>query len=506
MKNRDATLSVLSLFLLSAGLCFAQDAQKPQKLDQALSDGAGLPAGTAIEQRMSKMEGLLKQQDQEITALRKQLANQDEGRLNKARAEEIRQIVKDILCDPKFRNEIYQPTLQAGYDHGFFIRTADDCFYLKTRIRTQFRYTGEERQERNRNLVLYQPIRDKNSFEWERLRLYFTGWIWEKNFQYVMYLDASTNTGEGNVKAGDIYFDYQYAKDQKIQWGQFLVPFGKQGVNASTYNQMFVDYSVAHAVFQPGQGIGIMPHGDVLNKKMTYMVGVFNGLKNATDDAALLDTKMAVVSRLEYHVLPGYDEVDETDLAYHEKPALDVAGSFLYNQNDGDIGGGNGRNRLVYTVEDLIRAGRGGYGLSPDVGSEIVQLGADIGFKYKGFSITGEYYFRHVDSDHFWSPWNRLTAGGRGTDSPQGGYVQAGYFVIPKKLEVAGRLSGVWGMGDKCMEQALGVNYYLKGQALKLSADITHIDEVPVTNPVLDIYQNDKDVWLYRLQIQATMD
>lgn len=506
MRNRDLFFGLLAVCLLTAGVCFGQEAQQPQKLDQALAAGSGLPAGSAIEQRMAKMEDILKQQDQEINALRKQLAAQEEGRLNKARAEEIREIIKDILSDPKFREQIYQPTLQAGYDHGFFIRTADDSFYLKTRIRTQFRYTGEQRQDRNRSVFLNQRVHDKNSFEWERMRLYFTGWLWDKNLQYVFYLDASTNTGDGNVKAGDLYFDYQYAKGHKIQWGQFLIPFGKQGVNAATFNQMFVDYSMAHAFFGPGQGIGIMPHGDLLNNKLTYMAGVFNGVRNSIDDASLLDPKMAIAARLEYHVLPGYDEIDETDLKYHETPAMDVAGSFLYNQNDGDIGGTWGRNTMGYTVADMIRAGRGAFGTSPDLGSELVQLGADIGFKYKGFSITGEYYFRHVDSDHYWSPWNRLTAGGRGTDSPQGGYVQAGYFIIPKKLEVAGRLSGVWGMGDKAMEETLGVNYYLKGHALKLSADITHIDEVPISNRVLNIYQNDEDIWLYRLQIQATMD
>jgi len=499
----------LAFLLLGVGLCYGQQADQPQKLDQALAGGGTLPAaqGSAIEQRMAKMEDVLKLQRTEIETLRKQLAAQEDGRLNKARAEEIRQMVKEILSDEKFRNEVYQPTLQAGYDHGFFIRSCDDAFYLKTRVRTQFRYTGEERNDRNRNIFANVPQHDRSAFEWERLRIYFTGWLWDKNLKYVFYLDTGNNNGDNNVKAGDMYFDYEYAKGHKIQWGQFLVPFGKQGVNAGTFNQMFVDYSMAHSVFQLGQSVGIMPHGDLLNNRLSYLAAIMNGVRNSGDDSSLLDSKMAAIGRLVYHVLPGYDEIDESDLAFHEKPALDVAGSVAYNQNDGDVGTGNGRYGYAYAVQDLIRGGRGGYGTSPDLGSEFVQLGADFGFKYRGLSITGEYYFRNIRSDHAWSPWERLTTGGEGTNSPQGGYVQAGYFIIPKKLEVAGRLGGVWGLGDdQSWEQTLGVNYYIHGQALKLSADISHMEEVPVSNRQINITQNDRDVWLYRLQIQATMD
>jgi len=499
MRHRDYFLSLLFLILPLAGVGLGQE---NKKLDQVLTTST-LPkeAAAPMEQRMSKMEEVLKQQNQEIDTLRKQLSAQEEGRLNKARAEEIRQMVKEILSDKEFTDKIFQPTLQAGYDHGFFIRTADDAFYLKTRIRTQFRYSGINRQSDNRNILNDAHVHDSNDFEWERYRIYFTGWLWEKNLKYVVYLDGSTNRGGNNVGFGDAYFDYQYAKDHAIQWGQFLLPFGKQGVNASTYNQMFVDYSIAHATFQAGQSLGIMPHGDIIPKKLSYAWGVFNGANNSGNGSDTLDSRMATSGRLVYHAIPGYDEVDETDLIYHEKPAMDVGGSFLYNSNYNEPG-----MNLAYAVADSIRSGRGGYATSADRGSDVLQFGADVGFKYKGLSVTGEYYYRYVDSDYWWSPWNRLTVRGRGTGSPQGGYVQAGYFIIPKKLEVAARLAGVWGFGDdQCWEEAVGVNYYLKGQALKISADVSRIEEAPVTNRAIDTIQND-DMLMYRVQIQATMD
>jgi phosphate-selective porin OprO and OprP len=507
MKHREIVF-LLSFLVLPAGLCFGQQAKN---LDKALAGGTGLPAqGTGIEQRMAKMEDVLKQQNQEIETLRKQLVTQEDGKLNKAKANELRAMIKDILSDEKFRNEIYQPTLQAGYDHGFFIRTADDAFYMKTRIATQFRYIGQTHQDRDMNRPWYQdvPVHDRNAFEFARARIYFNGWLWDKNLTYWMFLENSTHNGDLNVKQGDIFFNYQYAKDQNVKWGQFLLPFGKQGVQSGPFNSQFIDYSISQQVFNPGQSLGVAALGDVLNKKLSYTIGAFNGVKNSQDDSFALDSQMALVARSVYHILPGYDAIEETDLAFHEKPAWDVGASFLYNQNDGDIGAtGNGRNGLAYAVQDLIRAGRGGYGTSPDRGTKLIQFGADTGFKYKGFSFSAEWYLRNVDSDHEWSAWNRLTEHGQGTSTCQGGYLQAGYFVVPKKLEVAARLGGVWGLGDdQCMEETLGVNYYLKGQALKLSADVTHMDEIPVTSRIDDVTQNDNKVWMYRLQIQAVMN
>ena len=55
------------------------------------------------------------------------------------------------------------------------------------------------------------------------------------------------------------------------------------------------------------------------------------------------------------------------------------------------------------------------------------KYGVDAGFKYLGFSLLSEYYFRIITNSD-------------GAALPdlfdRGFYVQAGYFIIPKKLEL----------------------------------------------------------------------
>ena len=58
---------------------------------------------------------------------------------------------------------------------------------------------------------------------------------------------------------------------------------------------------------------------------------------------------------------------------------------------------------------------------------------------------------------------------------------------------------------DQSWEEAIGMNYYIKGHALKISADITHVEECPISNSTAGYTRND-DIWMYRLQIQACMD
>lgn len=54
--------------------------------------------------------------------------------------------------------------------------------------------------------------------------------------------------------------------------------------------------------------------------------------------------------------------------------------------------------------------------------------GADAAFKWKGFSFQGEYFLAMANGESSHSE-----------QIGQGFYMQSGYFVIPKKLELAAR-------------------------------------------------------------------
>lgn len=456
----------------------------------------------ASTEEMEKMQKMMSLQREQISSLQQQVTSQGNAHSNEVRVAEIRKTVEQILADKQFTAGTYEPSMTAGYDRGFYIKTTDDTFMMKISARSQFRYVGINRQSDNRNVTNKQAAHDTSGFEWERLRLYFKGWLWNQNLKYVLSVEGDTD-GDHNLKFLDAYFNYTYVPKQSIQWGKMTLPFGKQAGVISSAKYQLIDQSMANAMFNLGDSLGIQAMGDFKlgNQNFSYVTGVYNGTSNSNDDVRELDTKFAYVARGVWHAIPGIDEADETDLIFHKTPALDIGSSFAYVDRERDANGVS----YTYSVMDAIRAGRGGYGVASSQMSEFVQFGADAVFKYRGFSITSEYFLRKIESQNKFSPWERLTAT-TGSGCQQGGYAQAGYFIVPQKLELVGRLGGAWNIGDDAAwEQAMGVNYYIRGHSVKLSADVTHIDECPVNNSSANFSIND-DMMLYRLQIQVAME
>ena len=237
-------------------------------------------------------------------------------------------------------------------------------------------------------------------------------------------------------------------------------------------------------------------------------MAISNGLKNNLDsvdnpDATnALDTNPALTARTVYHAMYdqlGKDFESESDIEYHKKPALDFGTSFAWNPDRGDA-----RNvALPYQIPDKVRVGPGGYSVVSANDTNIAQFGADAAFKYLGFSTQVEYFLRIVENENRTSPWFVAT-NDNGSAHQQGGYWQAGYFIVPQKVELIARLGGVWDFGnDNMWEYAGGVNYYIRGNNLKLTADVTRINETPIRASRLDFMNQNDDMTLFRVQLQA---
>jgi hypothetical protein len=124
-----------------------------------------------------------------------------------------------------------------------------------------------------------------------------------------------------------------------------------------------------------------------------------------------------------------------------------------------------------------------------DYGKDLTWLlwTANVNATWMGATFAAEYYNLNADPDTT-DDWDA-----------DGYYVQAGYQVIPKTLEVAARYSEVESDDanasakfDKS-ETQFGVNYYFAKHAAKLQADYTMVE---------DDLGVDKDDDIFRLQAQ----
>jgi len=467
-----------------------------------------------LSQKVKELESLVKAQQQQIATLQQQLQQVQAGSLEQMRVEEIKKVMQELMGQAEFREKLLEGALNAGYKDGFFIKSGDD-FMLKINGRVQMRYTFYNKQSRNLDTgsaLLGQITDDRSGVEIERLRLTFSGYMIEPNLTYLIELQGGTDVADGagghDARIRYAWINYKFNEMAQVKIGLFKLPFGRQETTSSKY-LMLVDRSLANEMFNLDRSPGIMLHGALCDGTVEYAAALSNGFRNADsafdnpDATNALDQNPAITARVVWHALYdelGEDFIDESDLAYHKKPVLDVGLSFAYVDDNGDAAG----LVLPYSIPDALRVWPTGYGLVGSTnGLNITQFGADAAFKYMGFACQAEWFVRMIDVSWNLAPW-LLATGSDDTVHQQGAYVQAGYFIVPEKLEVVARLGGVWDIDeDSTWEYAGGVNYYLKGHNLKLQADVTKITELPVTSRNANFINQNDDILMWRIQLQA---
>ncbi len=351
---------------------------------------------------------------------------------------------------------------EAGWKRGLTFKSKDGNYSLKIKNRLQARYEGE----------INDSADDKNTFRIRRLKTSFEGNVFSKNLDYKLQLSWINSNLQDVVE--DAYLDYKFNPAIRLRTGQFKIPYNRQQMTSSG-SQQFVDRSLASDEFRfstvdstsrttctlPGGGtvtgsgiscgggatsastttntvrkyhydIGLMLHGEFLDKKLEYAVAVSNG--NGTNRVNS-NNDFLYTGRLSWNVMGDYG-YSESDLNDSEHPSLAV----------GLLSG--------YNVRDIDE-------------TKFLQLGTDIGFKYRGFSLQGEYFLR-----------NNNPTGAANSTKDHGYYAQAGYFIVPKKFEIAARASQILfsGANNNRSEYTASANYFMLGHHdLKLQAEYSYL-------------------------------
>ena len=181
------------------------------------------------------------------------------------------------------------------------------------------------------------------------------------------------------------------------------------------------------------------------------------------------------VARLQANIM-GRAGYGEGDLAYSETPQMVVGGGYAYNpaidtSTDNAFVGIDLANLSVRRQLAALGNGR-------MLGQGLVDFSTwtlDYAFKYRGFSLQAEYLFRTITRHNKELPCMQTsTAGGPCTvyapgffGNATGWYVQSGYYLIPRKVEVAARYAW-WDPdtrsgGDLIKEIDVSLNWFLSG-------------------------------------------
>ena len=378
--------------------------------------------------------------------------------------------------------------IKFGYDRGLYTQFKDK-FQLKIRLRLQFRFTdssfnsaygtvGDTTNSPNVSSagVITSRTRqeDVSEFDERRARLVFEGFAFNPETTYFVQFRNDTIgtttqpiTTRSTTQLYDAYVDLKQIPWANLRVGQYRTLFGRQEYVSSALLQ-FVDRGFVAEAFVPN-GIdrrdqGVTIHSDDKKYPINYAFGVFNGVGinltrlglNTPSNA----NELMYVGRITADILgkPGYPEAD---LADSQTPQLAVGVSYGYNAGLQTNTTGVGSNTQISASIASLGNGR-------LLNQGVVNLGTagvDVIFKYKGLSLQSEGFVRNVDTrDH-----------SKQIGNATGFYVQGGYFVVPKTVEVVGRYNymdpDTLRAQDIITSVVGGLNWYLIGHEHKLQFD-----------------------------------
>lgn len=436
-----------------------------------------------------------------------------------------------VVQDSEERAQLLMPSFRGWYDRGFNLSFNDNAFFLKIRLRSQMRFTQRLRNEAWRNpgeaknfpelLGVFGDYRANrsestaSSFNIRRLRLYFMGHLFDPDFKYYIQMRAETAENAqspGSLSLMDVNFTSTHVPWMNVQFGQYKVYFNRSQIN-STASMQFAERALVQDAFTASgldrRDVGITIMNDEELFPVNYYFGVFNGAgpsfnrlgsfgseqategcpggqtggnpfpspancpvnqRNLNANLRLDVDRLMYVGRLNVNILgrPGYGE---GDLAYSETPQLAVGGGYSYNP------GVNTSSDNAFVGLDLanlnIRRQLAAFGNGRQLGLGIVDYStwaADGIFKYRGFSLQGEFYFKNINRHEKGLACMNVACTATAPNTfghATGWYVQGGYYVVPRTVELAARFA-YWdpdthSANDLIRETDVSLNWFLNG-------------------------------------------
>ena len=347
-------------------------------------------------------------------------------------------------------------TYQAG--KGFTFTSPDGKFQLSLGGRGQFYYQYLDRDDVNG------AAKEVSSNRVRRFKAYMSGYAFTKNLTYRVQVDLAKST----QILDDGWINYRFVDEAQLQAGQFKMPFSRGELTGDGVLQ-FVDRANAVDAFKPSYDVGAMLHGNTAGGKLAYNAGLFNGTGQGGTRTTNSGAWAARVVCNPFGAMP----YNEPDLGNTPNPLLAVGAGYFSNTlkrtaNAGFLDTTTSTPPYAGTAGWLGKAAANTAIFDNTEKVDVGTYGFDAAFKWRGFSAQGEYFGGKAEGQSL----------GRSVHA-RGYYGQAGYFLMPKRLEAAARYSNVDPDRDKDRDRQIevtgAVSYYFQGHNLKLQGDYTNI-------------------------------
>ncbi len=352
--------------------------------------------------------------------------------------------------------EAAEPPAGIEYDKGFTLSSGDEKFELKINLRSQIR------------LEVSKPDASEEwvaAFVIPRLRLQLEGFAYGKANTYKVELDVASR---GNPSLKDAFLEHDFS-GIRLRGGQWKRPFTRHQM-ASDFGLHFLESSIQgrFATDNIVRDLGVAVHNgyDKSPDGIEWVAGLFNGAGEAGRQRITcpapdlpgdpIDPATCTIGAPS-NVPADYDPVFTARVGYNH--------GGIKGYQEGDVEGGP----LRFAVAAAYKLDFNNFTKNADDAAALGHaVSLDALLKVAGFALSGAVAVVGVADAN------------PDTDAELGFFADAGYFVVPKHLELAARYGNVptpSNFEERDQEILGALNYYVEQHNFKLMLDsgvITH--------------------------------
>lgn len=366
-------------------------------------------------------------------------------------------------------------THTAVYDDAWILRPMDPKqtpFELAVSLHNQFRHTAFQSEQPTTVNAAGQVVRtpDRNDFDINRGRLVFSGFALDPRLEFYVNLDFNT-VSDQQIQMLMSWIRFRLDPSINLSYGLSKVPGTWEWLESSRYT-LGADRSLATTFFRPSMTAGVWADG-ILPSRMRYRFLIGDGFNTFSLKASEVDTNLV------YSGMAWWESQEEfgrgfADFEWSDDFRWRAGHALTHSRQDADPAGQPGPEQTVIRLSDGTRLVEPG-ALAPGVTVnrfDLTLYALHAGWKWRGLSGTGEYFFRWLTD---------IEGNGaipRETIFDQGAFAQVGQFLVPQSLELFGRYSTVRGPFGDASEWAAGVNWYVHDRRnWRATFDVAWIDD-----------------------------
>jgi hypothetical protein len=354
-------------------------------------------------------------------------------------------------------------------------------FLLKFNINTQLRYLNTLSSDPTftDHLGVVRDVHTRNDITINRAMFIFGGYVFDQRARYSFTVWTSAGAAS-IVVAGNI--GWQFSKALTVTGGYTGVPGSRSLVNTFPFFQA-IDRSMADNFFRPGFTQGVWANGEPW-KGLNYLAFLGNGLNTLNISAAKIDTSLLFSGSVWWEPLGAYGPPGKSRNMYDDyfsskTVRLRIGTAFTKSREDrfSNLDQSSPDNTALYNSDGILTFSTGAFAPGVTVDNALYKMWAiDVGIKWNGLAVNGQHFVRWLSDFEADGPLPLASTFDRGFE------LTAGYFVIPRKLQLYGRGSWVFGQFGNSSEYGVGGRwYFLPTERLWFNPELLRVNHSPYT-------------------------